>query len=184
MTWGVMGELDVRMLTELFAGHEVATALAPAWDGGIYYAAQRKMSADVNATASLALLYSSRWKTAEAAEAFLRVYAGQLPRKYTGVVRRASDEVDAGEQVYSTNEGDVLLSIAGESVYVGEGFPLELSRALRDKVAAAQGHGPVRLAAVPVHEPALEMARALGAFGMMKVAVGQRYTAAGLASIR
>ena len=30
---GVMGALDVRMLTELFAGEEAAVALTPEWDG-------------------------------------------------------------------------------------------------------------------------------------------------------
>ena len=39
---GVMGELDVRILIELFGGREMADALSPAWNGGVYYAAQRK----------------------------------------------------------------------------------------------------------------------------------------------
>src|SRR6202022_4321337 len=39
---GVMGELDVRILIELFGGREMADALSPAWNGGMYYAAQRK----------------------------------------------------------------------------------------------------------------------------------------------
>ncbi len=39
---GVMGELDVRILAELFGGREMADALTPAWDGGVYYAAQRR----------------------------------------------------------------------------------------------------------------------------------------------
>ena len=39
---GVMGELDVQILAELFGGREMAEALAPAWNGGVYYAAQRR----------------------------------------------------------------------------------------------------------------------------------------------
>jgi hypothetical protein len=39
---GVMGELDVRILAELFGGRETAEGLAPNWNGGVYYAAQRK----------------------------------------------------------------------------------------------------------------------------------------------
>ena len=57
---GVMGELDVRMLTELFGGREISAALAPAWDGGLYYAAQRKSAvtaAERESTASISLLY-------------------------------------------------------------------------------------------------------------------------------
>ncbi|WP_263383775.1 hypothetical protein [Granulicella arctica] len=171
---GVMGELDVKMLTELFAGHEVSAAITPAWDGGIYFAAQKKSAvtaAEKESTASLGLLYYSRWKSAKAAQAFMQVYAGQLARKYSGVVRRNKDEADAGEQIYSTNEGDVLLSITGEGVFIGEGFPLALSRTLRDKVAGAQSSGPLQLAAVPMREPAMGLVQMMGSFGMMKVAV-------------
>ena len=32
---GVMGELDVRILIELFGGREMADALSPAWNGGV-----------------------------------------------------------------------------------------------------------------------------------------------------
>jgi hypothetical protein len=178
---GVMGELDVRMLIELFGGRELADVISPAWDGGIYYAAQKKsamMAAEKESTASLGLLYESRWKSEKAAEAFLKVYEGQLARKYSGVTRREKDEADGGEQVYTTNEGDVLLSIKGTSVYVGEGFPLALSRKLRDEIAGAQSTGPLQVAGT-IHEPVLELSRRLGAFGMMKGVVPQRYTFAG-----
>ncbi len=179
---GVMGELDVRILTELFAGREVSAAITPEWDGGIYYAAQRKTAvtaAEKEATASLGLMYYSRWKNEKAAQAFMQVYAGELARKYSGVVRRSKDEVDAEEQVYSTNEGDVLLSIAGESVYVGEGFPLALSRTLRDRIAGAQSRGPVMMARVPQREPGLTLSRELGASGVMRAAIFRGYTLAG-----
>src|SRR5450631_1653086 len=39
---GVMGELDVRILTELFGGPEMAAMLTPQWRGGLYYAVQSR----------------------------------------------------------------------------------------------------------------------------------------------
>lgn len=84
---GVMGELDVRILTELFGGREISAALAPAWAGGLYYAAQRKSAvtaAERESTASISLLYYSRWKNVDSARSFMRVYANQIPRKYSG----------------------------------------------------------------------------------------------------
>jgi hypothetical protein len=33
---GVMGQIDVRILSELFGGPQMAAALTPAWDGGMY----------------------------------------------------------------------------------------------------------------------------------------------------
>ncbi len=181
---GVMGELDVRILTELFGGPEVSKAVTPAWDGGIYSAAQRKSAitaAEKESTASLALLYASRWKSAAAAQAFLKIYAAHLPQKYSGVRRREGDEANGEEQIYSTSEGDVLLSISGRSVYIGEGFPIPLSRTLRDRIGEAQSSGPVQLAGVPLgaerqHDPALMVSRELSSFGLMRAALPQRYT--------
>ena len=99
---GVMGEIYVRILTALFGGQEIADALAPAWNGGIYYAAQRKSAVTEEAKASTAsevvsLWASLKWKNEDSARSFLRVYAGELPRKYSGLVRRKKDEADEDE---------------------------------------------------------------------------------------
>jgi hypothetical protein len=179
---GVMGELDVRIVTELFGGREMARALAPEWNGGLYYAAQRKSAvtaAEKESTASIALLYYSRWKNRDSARSFLRIYGAQIPRKYSNVVRRKKDEADENEQVYSTNEGDVLLSISGSKVFVGEGFDLALARKLRDSIASVQAEGPLQMAGVPQHEPALDMSRVMASFGIVNARSLQRYTAAG-----
>jgi len=147
---GVMGELDVRITAELFGGRPLAEALAPNWDGGIYYAAQRKSATSEQkmTTASLALLYSSRWKNEDSARSFFNVFEEELPRQYDGLVRRKKDEVDDTERVYSTNEGDVLLTLKDNNVWVSEGFEVSLARQLRDAVDEVQGSGPVRQAEV------------------------------------
>src|SRR5438309_3076707 len=91
----VMGQLDVRILIELFGGREMADALSPAWNGGMYYAAQRKSAvtpAEKESTASLGLIYYSRWKNRDSARSFMHTYAAQIPRKYSGVVERQKDE--------------------------------------------------------------------------------------------
>ena len=88
---GVMGELDVRILAELFGGNDKATQLTPAWDGGLYYAAQKKSAPDKSSTSSVALLYLSQWKSEDAAAAFVKMYADELDKKYTHVVRDNSD---------------------------------------------------------------------------------------------
>ena len=177
---GVLGELDVRILAELFGGREMALGLASNWNGGIYYAAQKKAAtaAERESTASLGLLYFSRWKNADSARTLMRIYASQLGRKYSKVERRPKDEKDEGEQVYSTNEGDVLLSLNGTSLFVSEGFDLALARKLRDSIASVQGEGPVRMA-VEGNEPALGMGRYMGSFGVIRAAASGRYTSEG-----
>jgi len=189
---GVMGEFDVRILTELFGGQQIADALTQEWKGGVYYAAQRKSAVTEEAkasTASIGLLYYSKWKNEDSARSFVRVYAGQLPRKYSGLVRRTKDEADEGEQVYSTNEGDVLLSMSGTGVFVSEGFPLELARKLRDSIARVQSDAPLQVAGVAQgrgvgagNDPGLELVRLMSSAGMVKAAMdgaSGRYTLVG-----
>lgn len=177
---GVMGELDVRILAELFGGREMAQGLSPDWNGGIYYAAQKKgtSAAEKESTASLGLLYYSRWKNPDSAASFMRIYGTQLARKYAKVARRQQDEMGDGEKVYSTNEGDVLLSLSGTSVFVSEGFSLPLARKLRDRIASVQSEGPIRMA-VEGNEPALSLSRYMESYGLMRVAVSGRYTSEG-----
>jgi len=181
---GVMGELDVRMTAELFGGRPLAEALAPAWDGGVYYAAQRSKATptEKGTTASIALLYSSRWKNEDSARSFFDVFEQQMPRQYDGLVRRKEEEKDDNERVYSTKEGDVLLALEGKTVWVSEGFELPLARKLHEQVDAANvplGHGPVLTAGnrgqglgdwdgVGDEELVGQLAKMVASFGMMK----------------
>jgi hypothetical protein len=168
---GVMGELDVRMTAELFGGKPLAEALAPAWDGGIYYAAQRKSASDADrqTTKSIAMLYLSRWKNADSARSFFHVFEEQLPRQYDSLTRRQKDETNEDERVYSTDEGDVLLSMKGNEVWVSEGFELPTATKLREMIADAQGSGPVRQTkneTVPTKELVGSLTQWMGSFGM------------------
>ena len=179
---GVMGELDVEIMSSLFGGPEVATALAPAWNGGVYYAAQRRSAspAERKTTGSLGVMYFSQWKTEEAASGFERIYLAELGRKYSRLSERKADEA-SGEQVFTTEEGDVLLTLTGDALFIGEGFPLAMERKLRDQTAAVQGRGPVQLAGRELrgHELAGAVG-ALGRLGMLRLAlptaVAERYT--------
>jgi hypothetical protein len=138
---GVMGQFDVRMLTELFGGQEVSTALTPAWEGGIYYAAQNKKAKteqEKNSTASVALFYLSQWKSAQAAQVFTKMYADELGKKYSNVKRDTNDEADRTEQIYNTSEGPVVLTTNDRMVFVSESFDLTTARKLAFLVMGAQ----------------------------------------------
>jgi len=179
-------------LTELFGGDQIADALTSQWNGGIYYAAQRKSAVTAEAkesTASIGLLYESKWKNDDSAKSFLRVYAGQLPRKYSGLVRRSKDEADESEQVYTTSEGDVLLSISGTSVFVSEGFPLDLARKLRELIVSVQSDAPLQVASAArgttsERDPGLSLVRVLSSAGMIKAAMNRQDVAEKAASGR
>jgi hypothetical protein len=174
---GQIGQLDLHILTELFGGDQAARELTPAWDGGLYWTGQRRdaktsdsRSTDkagsagtptgLAGTDSIALFYLSAWKNAASAQAFSRLYAEELGRKYSGVQRldqttegatpagqsNESEGPLSQEQVYSTNEGPVVITIRGKLVFVAESFPLELARKLTALVLDAQGAGELHLA--------------------------------------
>ena len=164
---GQIGQLDLRILSELFGGEQVATDLTSAWDGGLYWAGQRlsaKTPEEQASTNSIALFYLSVWKNSASAQAFARIYADELDRKYSGVKLVSTDERDAPagrssgfsvfpppvssgeEQVYSTSEGPVVITIRGKMVFVAESFPLDLSRKLTTLILDAQGTGELKMA--------------------------------------
>jgi hypothetical protein len=169
---GVMGALDVRILTKLFAGDDAAVALTPEWDGGIYYAAQSKTAKTVEQkaqTASVSLLYLSAWRSADAAKTFAAIYADELSRKYEGV-KRDKDAESPGEQIYATNEGPVLIVLSGNNVFTSEGFDLTLAHKLELLMVGAQANADAQTArTVPVDQDLSgELTKFIGKCGLMK----------------
>jgi hypothetical protein len=152
---GQMGQLDVHIVSELFGGDNAARDLTPAWDGGLYWAGQlhsAKTPEEQASTKSLALFYLSIWKNADSADVFAKLYANSLGRKYSnlkpvpddGAGPSAADGSD--EQVFSTNEGPVVITTRGKMVFVAESFPLPLARKLAALIMDAQGSGVIRMA--------------------------------------
>jgi len=184
---GVMGELDVRILAELFGGKEVAAELTPAWDGGIYYAAQKKDAPDKGSTASVGLLYLSQWKSEETAADFVKMYADELGRKYSHVARNNSEESSQDEQVYDTSEGPVLIVTSGKDVFVSESFDLTTARKLQFLMLGAQQASGQNTAfnrvpdmgrssvSVPTSDLTGGLVRLMAHCGMMKAAVHHLY---------
>jgi hypothetical protein len=168
---GVMGQLDVRMLIELFGGPQMAAALTPAWDGGIYYAVQKKSAPNKDSRASIALLYLSQWKSPDAAASFAKMYAGELGQQYSGVARDTEAETDPGEQIYKTSEGPVLISTQGNQVFVSESFDLPLARKLEFLMTGAQsesGANVITAHALPGTSPIGNLVDFMASCGMMR----------------
>lgn len=185
---GVMGELDVRILAELFGGPEAVKEFTPAWDGGIYYAAQRKDAADKTSTSSVALLYLSQWTSSGVAADFAKMYAGELRQQYSHVTRDINSESDPSEQVYQTSQGPVLIVTQGNDVFVSESFPLDIARKLDFFMMSAQqqsgtqiaagaplpnGALPARAGSIPVPQSDLtgSLVRWMASCGLMKAAL-------------
>ena len=150
---GQMGQLDVHILSEIYAGDNAARDLTPAWDGGLYWAGQRlsaKTPVEQASTKSLALFYLSVWKSADSARTFAQVYANNLGRKYSGLKPDLATQHSApsgvDEQDFTTTEGPVVITTRGKLVFVSESFPLDLARKLAVLVMDAQGAGELKMA--------------------------------------
>jgi hypothetical protein len=145
---GGVGEFDVALLVDQYAGVRIAGELYPHWRGGYYYAARPKG----DATAPLGLLYVSRWSNAERAAQFGAIYAKSLPKRYQKVRQAqaapASDDLAyletlAGKHTWLTEEGPVLIEVQGDTVLVTESLDQATTEMLEQEVfepaaAAAQ----------------------------------------------
>jgi hypothetical protein len=160
---GQMGQLDLHILAEVFGGDNAARDLTPAWDGGVYWAGQRlsaKTPAEQANTKSISLFYLSAWKSAASAQAFAALYADELGRKYSGLkadvaaqrggatLSTGSPEPESQEQVFSTDEGPVVITTRGRLVFVAESFEVDMARRLASLVLDAQGTGEMQQAVV------------------------------------
>jgi len=174
---GVMGELDVRILTELFGGPEMAAMLTPQWKGGLYYAVQSRKAvtpAQQSSTASVALLYLSAWRSEGAAREFAKLYARELSKKYSGVVRDPTAETSSDEQVYNGSEGQVLIVRQGKQVFVSESFEPTTARKLQFLFFGAQQTGETQQAAhalPPPDELNAHLTRLMASCGMIKASL-------------
>ena len=128
---GAMGEFDVAVLIEQYAGKELSKRLYPEWRGGYYYAARPKG----NAAAPLGLMYVSRWSSPEKAAEFAGIYARSLGQRYkkaeeikeSATAGDSEEEKPArkvelllGRHSWNTDEGTVMIEEKGDTVLVSE----------------------------------------------------------------
>jgi len=152
---GGVGQLDVRALLKQYGERKIADDLSSAWQGGAYVTYHRTDKTLANAsptTADLALLYVSRWKTAQAAERFARFYANAVGQRYHTATAQPAPACSTSNCPVSsaqilTEEGPVIVEHwADNSVVVSESF---------DSSIAAQVHRAVRQVASGTHAEAL-----------------------------
>jgi hypothetical protein len=177
---GQVGQLDLRILAQIFGGEAAARELTPAWDGGIYWAGQKlsaKTPAEQASTNSVALFYLSAWKNPASAHTFARMYADELGRKYSGVKLDAAnmplDDSRGEETIYTTNEGPVVITVRGKFVFVSESFDLNTARKLAGLLIDEQGTGEIRTAGVTIPRAGISasLTNFIHSCGMMKAAM-------------
>jgi hypothetical protein len=140
---GSVGELDVAVLLDQYAGQDASHALYPHWRGGYYYAARPKG----DPSSPLAILYVSRWSSTEKAGEFAKIYGDSLPKRYArprevtpngNDVSSVPPEVTArGKHTWLTEEGLVVVEQQGDTVLVTESLDQPTSDRLEKDVFGA-----------------------------------------------
>jgi hypothetical protein len=124
---GAIGEFDVAVLIDQYAGVQASHSLYPHWRGGYYYAARPKG----DPSAPLGLLYVSRWSNAERAAEFAAIYAKSLAKRYQRVREAPEDgkkplgelavlETLTSKHTWLTEEGPVVIEVEGDTMMVTE----------------------------------------------------------------
>ena len=126
---GAMGEFDVEVLVEQYAGRDEAEAMYPEWRGGYYFAGKPK----ADKLAPIGLLYVSRWSSPPKAAEFAAVYAKSLAQRYQkrqglgtdGKVADDAPPVDSwrtlrGRHAWLTEEGAVVIEVRGDEILISE----------------------------------------------------------------
>jgi hypothetical protein len=154
---GAMGEFDVAVLMEQYVGKPISKYMYPEWRGGYYYAAKPKQDNAGRSAAPLALLYLSRWSSAETASQFAGIYAHSLKQRYKKVqsmgIQADSDDGpnkdgdspkrDApkslkGRHAWETEEGTVVIEQQGDLVFVTESLDAATNMTLEREVFPTQ----------------------------------------------
>lgn len=123
---GAMGEFDVALLVDQYAGTEASKEIYPAWRGGYYYAVVPKG----NPTGPLGFVYVSRWASGEKADEFAAIYAKSLKDRYHQaqlVAEPGKPAVDlaktkslSGAHAWETDEGTVTIRAEGNELLITE----------------------------------------------------------------
>ena len=138
---GAVGEFDVAVLIDQYAGSPISNQLYPHWRGGYYYAVRPKG----DPAAPLALLYTSRWSTPEKAANFAAIYAAGLSKRYQHVqdmpeagkepaIETAAPDHLTGKRTWLTEEGPVVIDVQGDTVMVTESLDQATSEKLQEEV--------------------------------------------------
>jgi hypothetical protein len=168
---GSMGQLDVRILSQQLGNENDMFTITPNWQGGAYVAVKHRPASgsqgDPVTTADIALLYVSRWKTAEAAERFLDIYQKSLAKRVTvsdaapwtpSACSNGSACAAHRAMRINTNEGPVFLELLpNNAVFIAQSFGEDTANSLRQVVLGHASDGKTRTSTTDLSFKLLEI---------------------------
>jgi hypothetical protein len=141
---GAVGEFDVAVLIDQYAGAQISNQLYPHWRGGYYFA----IRPNGDPSGPLGLLYASRWSSPEKAQNFAAIYASALNKRYLHVhdvvedgkpPEVATESLDhlTGKRAWLTEDGPVVIDVQGDTVVATESLDQVTSDNLEQEVFGA-----------------------------------------------
>src|SRR6266852_1080481 len=134
---GAIGEFDVAVLAEQYAGEKASGKIYPEWRGGYYYSVHPKG----NPAGMLGLMFVSRWSSAKTAAQFAAIYARGIPQRYKNVDGNAHSDLDlkkletlSGDYTWQTEEGPVVIAVKNDTVLVTESLDPAITEQFRHAV--------------------------------------------------
>ncbi len=178
---GGVGQLDVRAYLKQYGERRNADELSSAWQGGAYLTVRRKDKTDATAgTLDLAMIYVSRWKTAQAAERYARFYASTVAHRYRTATPQDSPSCSAAKcpassTQFLTEEGPVVVEQwPDRTVIVSESFDATMATKILDAVRNQQAN--IHATSVPGPEIGLRLYE-IPAFREFAELIGERIRA-------
>jgi hypothetical protein len=137
---GAIGEFDVAVLAEQYAGEDASRKIYPDWRGGYYYSVHPKG----NPAGPLGLMFVSRWSSAKAAARFAAIYARGLQQRYNNVEANPHSDLDlkkletlSGDYTWLTEEGPVVIAVKNDTILVTESLDPAITEQFRRAVLGA-----------------------------------------------
>ncbi|MBV9622633.1 MAG: hypothetical protein JOZ14_01495 [Acidobacteria bacterium] len=136
---GAIGEFDVDVLAEQYAGEQVAHHVYPNWRGGYYYSVHVKG----DPSGALGLVFVSRWASPRWAQQFAAIYARGIQQRYKKMAIASSSNLPSdlktleslgGDHTWTTEEGPVVVDVKGDTVLVTESLEAPISDQFRRTV--------------------------------------------------
>jgi hypothetical protein len=140
---GAVGEFDVAVLIDQYAGVKMSRDFYPHWRGGYYYAARPKS----NPEGALGLLYVSRWSSPEKSAQFAAIYAKSLEKRYRRAHQNGDNRVQdldivealTGRHTWATEDGPVVIDVQGDTVMVTESLEPDTTQKLQQEIFNGAG---------------------------------------------
>src|SRR3984893_1967417 len=144
---GAIGEFDVAVLAEQYAGLEASKRIYPNWRGGYYYSVHPKG----NTAAPLQLVFVSKWASPKAADQFAAIYARGMQQRYKNVKAHDKKNQQAnlkdrrtpgGNPSGTRKEGAVVIDEKADTVLVTESLDPAITNQFREAVFAGTPSNP------------------------------------------